>query len=471
MLLQRITKAAVRRFICRRSSTPAIHLPAQWSNVNAMCSMQKPLRFHVRFTHQNASEDALWREVKDLHVRAYAQDAAAQYELGLMYLEDDEDEQEDVAEWELDAEALRQKANDPSTHLRDIKSIRKNARALYKSYIAQKTTQTSQPSGLVQRATPATLDAVFGAVVKPLLDATRPLQPLGDTFDTPEDPMELMRESNGKAIEWLRRAADGGHRDAYVRLGNLCMAHDPPLVHAAMAWYSALTHNVDAPHPDALYNLGMLHYEDHPTSEPPVAKNLELAMSYFMEAAQVGDPSAQFFMGHVLHVGNDVVAPNAVSSLMLLEQAAQQGHGGALYYLAQLHHTGDEAMGIAADIPAFVRLVRAAADQDDDDALVCLADFYREGLHVPEDVTQAHALYERAARLGNAEALCTLGALAYANHMYKQAFQFYQAAADRHSLAAWKNLADMYFTGRGVPQNKKTAQSILDMLRKMDDDE
>ncbi|RHZ39800.1 hypothetical protein DYB31_004997, partial [Aphanomyces astaci] len=122
------------------------------------------------------------------------------------------------------------------------------------------------------------------------------------------------------------------------------------------------------------------------------------------------------------------------------------------------------------DLDKALTYLRLAVDEDEADALVCMADMYREGLPpvVPVDVQAAHDLYERAAAMGHPEALCTLGALAYANRLYEPAFQYYQAAADRHSMAAWKNLADMYYAGVGVPQNKKTAESILDMLRKMD---
>ncbi|ETV84586.1 hypothetical protein H257_03753 [Aphanomyces astaci] len=418
----------------------------------------------------------LWHKTQDLYVRALAQDALAQYELGLMYLDDDvadDDSSSNVVEdeWTLDAETLRQRASSSSPDLQDIKSIRKHARKLYKEY-KQSTQKSATISPLVARTTSADLDDVYGSITQPWLDGSRLLAPLSSESEVDDTViMQVLGGSNqAKGVEWLRRAADNGHRDAFVRLGNLCMAHDPPLVHAARAWYSVIAF-CEKPHPDALYNLGMLLYDDHPTAVPtPTVANLPLAMDCFMKAAEVGDPSAQFFMGHVLHVGNESVAANPVSSRMLLEQAATQGHGGALYYLAQLHLSGAEAMHVPVDLDKALTYLRLAVDEDEADALVCMADMYREGLPpvVPVDVQAAHDLYERAAAMGHPEALCTLGALAYANRLYEPAFQYYQAAADRHSMAAWKNLADMYYAGVGVPQNKKTAESILDMLRKMD---
>ncbi|RHY31155.1 hypothetical protein DYB32_003722 [Aphanomyces invadans] len=368
----------------------------------------------------------LWNNVNDLYVRAQAQDASAQYELALMFLEDDDDAEVDVDdEWSLDAETLRQRASASSSNLQDIKSIRKHARKLYKEYRKSKQPTAASKSPLVARTTSADLDDAYGSITQPLLDNSRPVPPLTLSNSAEVNEASIMEAIGGrdaaKGIAWLRRAADNG-----------C---------------------------------------DHPTAVPtPTVANLPLAMDCFMKAAEIGDPSAQYFMGHVLHVGNECVPANPVSSRMLIEQAAGQGHGGALYYLAQLHLNGDDSMGIPIHLETALKYLHLAVDQDEGDAMVCLADIYREGQPplVSVNVPRAHKLYERAAALGHPEALCTLGALAYANRLYEQAFQYYQAAADRHSMAAWKNLADMYYAGVGVPQNKKTAESILDMLRKME---
>ncbi|KDO23496.1 hypothetical protein SPRG_11419 [Saprolegnia parasitica CBS 223.65] len=386
-----------------------------------------------------------------------------------MYLEDDEasDAASPEDEWLLDAEDMRQKANATSDP-QDIKTIRKQARKMYKAYREEQKKKTHAAS-LVQHTTTNALDDVFGSIVEPLLNGSKKLSPLGETFEAPDDPMELMRQNNAKGVEWLRRAADAGHRDAYVRLGNLCMEHDPPLAHAGAAWYSLIA-DCQNPHPDALYNLGLLYYNGSANSLPPIPADAERAMGYFMKAAEVGDPSALFFMGHVLHVGHDVVPANATSSLLMLEAAAAKGHGGARYYLAQLYRSGDESMGIAPDADVFWRYLQDAVACDDADAMYCMADAYHYGLAplTAPDMRRAIELYTQAAKLEHADALCCLGALKYERREYTKAFQYYQAAADRHSMSAWKNLADMYYTGTGVPQNKKTAESILDMLKQLE---
>ncbi|OQR95546.1 hypothetical protein THRCLA_07774 [Thraustotheca clavata] len=413
-------------------------------------------------------DKAFWEEVKALHVRAYAEDAQAQYELGLMYLEEDETNTSSPEdEWMLDAEDLRQKAHDASDP-QDIKTIRKNARKMYKAYREEQKKKT-QAASLVQHTTTDALDNVFGSIVEPLLNGKKKLSPLPTEFVEPEDPMALMSQNNATAIEWLRRAADSGHRDAYVRLGNLCMEHEPPLAHAGAAWYSLIA-DVANPHPDALYNLGLLHFEGNSQSVPPVEVNVKLAMQYFMKAAEVGDPSALFFMGHIFHVGHELVPANAMSSLMMLEASAAKGHGGACYYLAQLHRSGDESMEIEPNADTFFKYLKQAVECEDADALYCMADLYHYGLPplTSPDMRLAIEYYTKAAKLEHADALCCLGALKYEQRDYAKAFQYYQAAADRHSMSAWKNLADMYYTGTGVPQNKKTAESIVDMLKQLE---
>lgn len=144
-------------------------------------------------------------------MRAYKDDAAAQYELGLMYLEDDEatDAASPEDEWLLDAEDMRQKAHATSDP-QDIKTIRKQARKMYKAYREEQKKKT-QAASLVQHTTTDALDDVFGSIVEPLLNGSKKMSPLDESFVAPSDPMELMRQNNAKGVEWLRRAADAGY--------------------------------------------------------------------------------------------------------------------------------------------------------------------------------------------------------------------------------------------------------------------
>lgn len=268
------------------------------------------------------------------------------------------------------------------------------------------------------------------------------------------------------------------HREAHVQLGNLCLSQEPPLALFASEWYSRACSARDPnPHPDALYNMGLLLFDGVEDAEPPFPAVKAASIPYFVRAAEAGDASAQFFMGHLLHQGDAEleIEANLESALMLIHKAAEAGHGSAHFYLAQLYRSGDPAHNVAPDADKFLVHLDAAIELQDDDALFCMGDMYFHGSDgFPEDLEQARRFYKAAAAEGSADAFCCLGTLYYQGLGvpvdHERAFLYYQEAADRHSMEAWKNLAEMYSFGRGVPRSQATANSILDMLRKVEDE-
>ncbi|KAF1332620.1 Extracellular protein, partial [Globisporangium splendens] len=421
----------------------------------------------------------------------------AQYLLGSLLLDDDEDDEHGANDEEegddedeklvLDVETKRRqnyRADDPQ----DIRSIRKSARKAYKEYL--QANSSAKPIGrmgkkgktsIVQHATVNELDRAFGTTLKQFLDPKIKVRPLKDLQDGSELE-QLEKADSTKAVEWIRRAADNkyeSHREAHVQLGNLCLSQEPPLAFAASEWYSRAASARDPnPHPDALYNLGLMLYDGVEDAEPPFPASKSASIPYFVKAAEVGDASAQFFMGHLLHHGDEElgIEANMDSALMLINKAAEKGHGGAHFYLAQLYRSGDPVAKVEADQPKFLEHLDAAIELEDEDALFCMADIYFHGSdEFPEDLEQARRFYLAAADAGSADAFCCLGTIYYqglgVKKDYERAFYYYQEAADRHSMEAWKNLAEMYSFGRGVPRNEATAESILKMLRKVQEEQ
>ncbi|TMW63806.1 hypothetical protein Poli38472_002747 [Pythium oligandrum] len=432
-------------------------------------------------------EDDLANAMKYLNIAAHHDVADAQYLLGsLLEKDDEEDEPEDEQELVADAETNRQLVNDPDEP-QDLKTIRKRARKHYKEYLLSKRANgedvpvTGRLSrSIVQRATTQELDRAFGVTLQQLLDPASTLRPLSAVVDEEVTEAEALGGDSTQSIEWLRRAAANGHRDAHVYLGNLCMEQEPPLVNHALEWYFNVTPpKVEKdPHPDALFNIGMILYEGAEHANPPFPANRAAAIPYFVSAAEAGDTSAQYFMGQLLLGGDDEleIASDPKSGLMLIERAAENDHGGALFYLAQLYRLGDEECGIKADRHQFLNYLDLAMEAGDEDALYCMADIYYHGSDgFDKDLEQARLFYLAAAEAGSAEAFCCLGAIYYngigVKKDYQKAFLYYQEAAERDSMEAWKNLADMHYTGRGVPKNEATAQSILKMLQKMEQEE
>ncbi|DAZ98608.1 TPA: hypothetical protein N0F65_001027 [Lagenidium giganteum] len=433
-----------------------------------------------RLIKQNEMEPAM-----RLLASAANQDLAdAQFLLGTLQhaaakAEQDDDQQPEA--WNMDAEEKRQQANradDP----KDLRTIRKRARKAYMAYVrakraAAKAKAAAQANnGLIQHASVQELDHAFGTTLKRFLDPSVPVQPLKASLTNENEDAALGLGDETTAVEWIRRAADNGHRGAQVQLGNFCLSQDPPLPRAAIEWYMRVSGpKAPEPHPDALYNLGLLYYEGVDDAEPPFQADPKASLPFFMKAAEIGDPSAQYFVGHLLHQGSEElgVPANFASARMMLESAANKGHTGAMYYLAQLYRSGDPDHGVAADRRLFVQYLDQAVAHGDADALFCMADIRFHGSDgFFRDLDDAKRLYLEAAAAGNADAFCCLGAMYYnglgVEQDYRQAFTYYQEAADRHSMEAWKNLAEMYYLGRGVPKNPATAESILKMLRKVD---
>lgn len=427
----------------------------------------------------------LQQAMEHLEAAAHANIADAQYLLGSLLLNEDveeneHEEQRKNQELIRDAEANRQSFR-RSDDARNIKEIRKSARAAYKQYLMEekrkkqaKGARSASDTSLIQHTTSSELDRSFGITMERLLDTKSKVEPLHERSDDGHTDKAM---DTTKAVEWLRRAADNGHRDAIVQLGNLCLSHDPPLALDASAWFTRVTMDKN-PHPDALYNLGVMLFDGVEHAHPPFIGNKGASIQFFTRAAEVGDVSAQFFMGTLLHQGDEdlKIEPNFTSGLMLIEMAASKGHPAALYYLAQLYRSGDETNNCAVDRTKFLEYLDKAMEAGNSDAFFCMADIYFHGSDgFAQDNEQALKFYMAAAKRGHADAFCCLGALYYngigVEQDYEKAFLYYQEAADRDSMEAWKNLAEMYTIGRGVPRNEATATAIIKMLKKVQAEE
>lgn len=96
---------------------------------------------------------------------------------------------------------------------------------------------------------------------------------------------------------------------------------------------------------------------------------------------------------------------------------------------------------------------QAASAAEDPAALVVLATRYQRGQGVPRDLAQAAALYERAAKLGNAEAQFNLGNLYLLGEGVPRdddwAFTWFREAAQRGHPLAQKNV-DQFYKAAGM---------------------
>lgn len=162
-----------------------------------------------------------------LGVAAHADIAEAQFLLGTLLLnDDDEADEEGDGEEEQEARALvrdaeqnRQRSNHPED-AKDLREIRKSARRAYKQYLmaeaAKKNTTggaSDKKAAVVSHATVKELDRAFGVTLREILDPNATLPPLQADAEG-EDAAR--KTDSTKAVEWIRRAADNRYAIAAV---------------------------------------------------------------------------------------------------------------------------------------------------------------------------------------------------------------------------------------------------------------
>ncbi|ONG59057.1 hypothetical protein BKE38_00740 [Pseudoroseomonas deserti] len=128
------------------------------------------------------------------------------------------------------------------------------------------------------------------------------------------------------------------------------------------------------------------------------------AFAWFRTAATTGNVRAETMLGrcHELGWGTAVDLPKA---LAIYAEGARRGYDWAQYNLASLlARDGQRA-------EAF-RWFRAAADQGHAKSMTVLGRYLEEGWETPRDPAAAHALYARAAALGDFRAQFNMGTLA-----------------------------------------------------------
>jgi TPR repeat protein len=271
---------------------------------------------------------------------------------------------------------------------------------------------------------------------------------------------------------WCRRASKGGHGRAMTLLGNLLLArNDRSDQLEGFLWHQRAT-KLSPPDADACYNLGLLHFEGR---DGVVSMDLDKSFAYFQQGAEQGDVSSIFWVGYCYATGDGGALLRPQRALDFLHRAADLGHTSARYYISLLYRGGTEPgagvegeSALRADTAKFREYLNKAVEEDEDpDAVYCLADMYMHGLDGTErSALRAMELYHKASDMGHMDATVSLGAMYYNGlgglpRNPKKAFEMYNLAAEEGHREAWRNLAAMYAAGDGVPKCVKTAKGIM----------
>ena len=181
------------------------------------------------------------------------------------------------------------------------------------------------------------------------------------------------------------------------------------------------------------------------------------AVKWYRMAAEQGDPKAQFGLGFAYATGEGVPEDDR-EAVKWYRMAAEQGDPKAQFGLGFAYATGE---GVPEDDREAVKWYRMAAEQGDPKAQFGLGFAYATGEGVPEDDREAVKWYRMAAEQGLANAQVNLGA-AYANGMGvpeddREAVKWFRMAAEQGDASAQFNLGLAYTNGMGVPQDDREA--------------
>ncbi|XP_047332459.1 uncharacterized protein LOC124936050 [Impatiens glandulifera] len=136
---------------------------------------------------------------------------------------------------------------------------------------------------------------------------------------------------------------------------------------------------VDNSNTQARYFLSKLHFKYH-TPGACVAVGAAL----LVEAADMGDPDAQYELGCKLRVDNKYVQSDQ-QAFYYLEKAVDQLHPGALYLLGAVFLTGD---CVKKDVASAIWCFHRASEKGHAGAAIVYGSLLLQGVEVPEVITK-----------------------------------------------------------------------------------
>ncbi|XP_065872599.1 uncharacterized protein [Euphorbia lathyris] len=127
----------------------------------------------------------------------------------------------------------------------------------------------------------------------------------------------------------------------------------------------------------ARYWLSKLHLKYH---VPGASKAIGAAL--LVEAADMGDPDAQYELGCRLRVDNDYVQSDQ-QAFYFIEKAVDQLHPGALYLLGTVYLTGD---CVKKDVASALWCFHRASEKGHAGAAIAYGSLLLRGAQVPESI-------------------------------------------------------------------------------------
>ncbi|KAA8535081.1 hypothetical protein F0562_030084 [Nyssa sinensis] len=202
-------------------------------------------------------------------------------------------------------------------------------------------------------------------------------------------PLRGMHSRNKKAMEFIAKGWSALKEvDRVIDYAELNDKRLIPLLRTAKENFE-LALEADNSNTHARYWLSKLHLKYH---LPGACKITGAAL--LVEAANMGDPDAQYELGRRLRVENKYVQ-SGQQAFYYLEKAADQLHSGALYLLGAVYLTGD---CVRRDIASALWCFHRASEKGHAGAAIAygslllkVAYWHVSGVQVPESLTKFNA--------------------------------------------------------------------------------
>ncbi|KAK4415623.1 hypothetical protein Salat_2669700 [Sesamum alatum] len=188
-----------------------------------------------------------------------------------------------------------------------------------------------------------------------------------------------MHSRNKKAMEFIAKGFSA--LQEVDRVIDYCELNDKrliPLLRAAKEQFE-LALEADNSNTHARYWLSKLHLKYH----VPGA-NKAVGAALLVEAAEMGDPDAQYELGCRLRVENDYVQSDQ-QAFYYLEKAVDQLHPGALYLLGAVYLTGD---CVKQDVSSALWCFHRASEKGHAGAAIAYGSLLLRGVQLPESLTK-----------------------------------------------------------------------------------
>ncbi len=202
-------------------------------------------------------------------------------------------------------------------------------------------------------------------------------------------------------------------------------------------------------------------------------KNVELAFTYYKQAADLNNPVGYYNVGRYFLEKKDYK-----QAIDYLSKAKELGYAKAAMKLSDMYLTGQ---GVRKSKKKSFKFMETAAELNDLTAYARLGGFYLDGIGVKRDEMKAYEYFETAANKNSPEGMYLLGELLLNARQIKQdhknGFFWLDKAASNNSVEAINRLKDIYASGH-IYFRKKSQLYMKEMwfyydelLAKLDDPE